>query len=65
MKRHKMKNSIIIVFLLVLVSSCKTIKTNEIKAEANGNTIKLNNPIIKDKYTADPAALVYKDKVYL
>ena len=24
-----------------------------------------NNPIIKDKYTADPAALVYKNKVYL
>lgn len=25
----------------------------------------MNNPIIKDKFTADPAALVYKDKVYL
>jgi beta-xylosidase len=23
------------------------------------------NPVIKDKYTADPAAMVYKDKVYL
>lgn len=28
-------------------------------------SIKTNNPIIKDKYTGDPAALVYKDKVYL
>jgi len=27
--------------------------------------LKINNPIIKDKYTADPAALVYKDTVYL
>lgn len=26
---------------------------------------KFNNPIIKDQYTGDPAALVYKDKVYL
>ncbi|KAF2513982.1 family 43 glycosylhydrolase [Flavobacterium zhairuonense] len=28
-------------------------------------SIKFNNPIIKDQYTGDPAALVYKDKVYL
>nr|WP_073122522.1 glycoside hydrolase family 43 protein [Wenyingzhuangia marina] len=27
--------------------------------------LKLNNPIITDKYTADAAALVYNDKVYL
>jgi beta-xylosidase len=27
--------------------------------------VKLNNPIITDQYTGDPAALVYKDKVYL
>ena len=26
---------------------------------------KVNNPIIKDKYTGDPAAMVYKDSVYL
>ncbi|TDP04088.1 glycoside hydrolase family 43 protein [Flavobacterium sp. 245] len=28
-------------------------------------SVKFNNPIIKDQYTGDPAALVYKDKVYL
>ncbi|RZJ51599.1 MAG: glycoside hydrolase [Chryseobacterium sp.] len=28
-------------------------------------SVKTNNPIITDKYTGDPAALVYKDKVYL
>lgn len=27
--------------------------------------LSFNNPIITDKYTADPAALVYKDSVYL
>ncbi len=60
----KMKKISIILFSLVLVSSCKTIKTNEVKASANAKVIN-NNPIIKDKYTADPAALVYNDKVYL
>lgn len=39
--------------------SCKT------AAVKNQQTLKLNNPIITDKYTADPAALVYNDKVYL
>ena len=34
-------------------------------AFANGKAVQNNNPIIKDKYTGDPAALVYKDKVYL
>ncbi len=60
-----MKNTVIILFSLVLFISCKTVKTNEFKADANSNTLTFNNPIIKDKYTADPAALVYKDKVYL
>ncbi len=31
----------------------------------NAQSVKFNNPIIKDQYTGDPAALVYKDKVYL
>jgi beta-xylosidase len=65
----KMKNAIITLSLLALVSSCKTIKQDEVLASANGGnsttTQPINNPIIKDKYTGDPAALVYKDKVYL
>ena len=64
-KKYKMKNIFIFLISLFLVSSCKTIKPNEVKVEANTKDIKINNPIIKDKYTADPAALVYKDKVYL
>ena len=64
-----MKNAIITLSLLALASSCKTIKQDEVLASANGGnsstTQPINNPIIKDKYTGDPAALVYKDKVYL
>lgn len=64
-----MKKIIPIVSLLALIYSCKGLKSDQITASANdGNTtptLTFNNPIIKDKYTADPAALVYKDKVYL
>lgn len=64
-----MKNIFLILFSLVFISSCKTIKPDEVKASANvennTKTLQINNPIIKDKFTADPAALVYKDKVYL
>ena len=64
-----MKNTLSIVSLFVLISSCKTIKPEPITASANGGNagqmMQINNPIIKDKYTGDPAALVYKDKVYL
>lgn len=62
-KQIIMKNIIIILSLLVLITSCKTaeVKSTVGKTEA----VKLNNPIITDQYTGDPAALVYKDKVYL
>lgn len=64
-----MKKTLTILSLLALILSCKTLKPDDVSASANGGnpaqTLALNNPIIKDKYTADPAALVYKDKVYL
>ncbi|WP_367755794.1 glycoside hydrolase family 43 protein [Flavobacterium sp. WC2430] len=64
-----MKNIFLILCTVVLFSSCKAIKTDENNASANGEinsgTTTFNNPIIKGKYTGDPAALVYKDKVYL
>ncbi|MCD0469518.1 glycoside hydrolase family 43 protein [Flavobacterium sp. JAS] len=50
-----MKN---IVSLLVLLVFCQTVQSQI-------DPTKFNNPIIKDQYTGDPAALVYKDKVYL
>ncbi|HQK40942.1 glycoside hydrolase [Flavobacterium alvei] len=58
-----MKNRLTILSLFVLLLSCKTIIAQKVKTSAN--EVQFNNPIIKDKYTADPAALVYKDKVYL
>ncbi|MFV8365738.1 glycoside hydrolase family 43 protein [Flavobacterium sp. XS1P27] len=64
-----MKNTITTLLLLALISSCKTMKTDSVTASAkDGNssqTMQINNPAIKGKYTGDPAALVYKDKVYL
>ena len=53
-----MKNLTTNLSLLVLITFCTT-------AVAQIDPAKFNNPIIKDQYTGDPAALVYKDKVYL
>lgn len=67
MKRRNNK-MIRFLFSLVLVSSCKSIKPSDKVSTIgtdNGKTIKINSPIIKDKYTTVPAALVYNDKVDL
>jgi beta-xylosidase len=64
-----MKNIFVPILSLVLLTSAKTIAQDNALASANGEkkaaATVINNPIIKDKYTGDPAALVYKDKVYL
>jgi len=61
-----MKNTIRVLTLLAFASSFKTVAQNNTLASANGEkSLVINNPIIKNKYTGDPAALVYKDKVYL
>ncbi|TRX37791.1 family 43 glycosylhydrolase [Flavobacterium restrictum] len=63
-----MKNTIITLALFTVVASLKTMAQNTVLASAKdkkATTTAINNPIIKDKYTGDPAALVYKDKVYL
>lgn len=62
-----MKNIFIPILYLVLMTSAKTMAQDKALASANGQKTApvTNNPIIKDKYTGDPAALVYKDKVYL
>lgn len=70
MKRHNNKMKIIIFLIsLVLVSSCKSIKPSEVMVTTigkdNDKTIKINSLIIKDKYTTDPDALFYNDKVDL
>lgn len=58
-----MKNLITSLSLLVLIASCKTAVAQSTASQTDPE--KFNNPIIKDQYTGDPAALVYKDKVYL
>jgi beta-xylosidase len=56
-----MRKTVEIFFVLSLIVCFKTVAQDKNSASANEG----NNPIIKDKYTGDPAALVYKDKVYL
>jgi beta-xylosidase len=56
-----MKNIFISLSLLVLLA-CQTAQA---QSKSQIDPAKFNNPIIKDQYTGDPAALVYKDKVYL
>ncbi len=64
-----MKHLIPFFSLVILGSSCKTMKSDNINtaatSEKRNETVQVNNPIITDKYTADPAAMVYKDQVYL
>ncbi len=63
----KIKITLITISLIVVLSACKASKTNDvlISSKKEDQNIKINNPIIKEKCTGDPAALVYKDKVYL
>ncbi|WP_269221518.1 glycoside hydrolase family 43 protein [Flavobacterium sp. IMCC34518] len=56
-----MRKTVEILFVLSFIVSFKTMAQDKNSASANRE----NNPIIKDKYTGDPAALVYNDKVYL
>ncbi len=49
-----------LVFKIVFILSF-----NILSAQTDTSFISDGNPIIRHKYTADPAALVYKDKVYL
>ena len=54
--------------MLLLFSACNSAKNNENNiqtSDVKNPKVTFNNPIIKDKYMGDPAALVYKDKVYL
>ena len=55
--------------LTLLITNCKQEVTESVNEEKQStkDTVKLeiNNPIIKDKFTADPAALVYNGTVYL
>ncbi|KOS06091.1 glycoside hydrolase [Flavobacterium akiainvivens] len=51
--------------VLVVLGAVVTLACSSQKQVVNNNSGVENNPIIKDKYIGDPAALVYKDSVYL
>jgi beta-xylosidase len=51
-------------FLMMIVSGWSLLSINAF-AQQNSKVVVAGNPIIKDKYTADPAAFVYGDSVYL
>ncbi len=61
------KRSIIWSLSVLAVSACS--ETTAVEQEAQTGTtptvIQFNNPVIQHKFTADPAALVYRDTVFL
>lgn len=50
---------------IVILSSLALFSCSSTKKGIVSENLKVNNPVIKDKYTGDPAAMVYKDSVYL
>ena len=64
-----MKHLFKFLFLFIALVACKEeVKEKnslEERAEISKKPLKFNNPIITDKYTADAAAIVHNDKVYL
>src|SRR5436190_12285427 len=57
---NHVKSEVVLLYLLLSVVS-------SIEAQKNNDSIihSGSNPVITHQYTADPAAMVYKDKVYL
>lgn len=66
-----MKNYLFVMLGLASLVSCNNQNTEQkevavgIKESETSKPLQINNPIIKDKFTADPAALVHEDTVYL
>lgn len=64
-----MRNIFLSIVVALLITSCTTNRTDKVEvsvvSEIAVKPLKINNPVIKDKFTADAAAIVYKDKVYL
>lgn len=61
---------ILLLFLSVYIVSCKNKEASDVKLTKSVNTTLLeaksiNNPIITNKFTADAAAIVHNDRVYL
>jgi len=62
MQRRKLFKIQALKFLFGLV--ILSVSKNSVEAQST-DTVVVGNPIIKDKYTADPSALVYNNRVYL
>ena len=62
------KSIVTVCFFSIVLWNCsseKKVEKPHVEVSSPSKELKINNPIIKDKYTADPAALVYNDTVYL
>ena len=64
-----MKNIFFILVVIIFFTSCdceKTAKTVNLNTRVQTDKVaQINNPIITEKFTADAAAIVHNDKVYL
>lgn len=60
-----MKKITLFLILAFSIFSCKKNNTETEEIGTETKAVQLNNPVIKNKYTADAAALVYNDSVYL
>lgn len=66
MKNNILRTYILLCSMLLNIQANKVFaKMQEAGAQQDTTFSSEGNPIIKHKYTADPAALVYKDRVYL
>ncbi|MCX2680467.1 glycoside hydrolase family 43 protein [Galbibacter sp. EGI 63066] len=69
MQKNIIKYTIVISLLLLSCKNEKEVKQEDVSVEtetnANAKPVSYNNPVIRDKFTADPAALVHNDSVYL
>src|SRR5689334_20622701 len=54
-----------IVVILVIIFAAPVTVSGEWVTSFDSDTVPTGNPVIRHKYTADPAALVYNGKVYL
>ncbi|MCY1719469.1 glycoside hydrolase family 43 protein [Prolixibacteraceae bacterium Z1-6] len=60
-------NKTLSIFMVLhgILACTKSEKTSKNKAEIKAKEFEINNPLITDKFTADPTALVVNDTVYL
>ncbi|MEO7766662.1 MAG: glycoside hydrolase family 43 protein [Ferruginibacter sp.] len=65
MKMRKSKYIDAIFPIAAILSMAAMLSAPVVNAQQEVTKVLVGNPIIKDKYTADPAAMVYGDSVYL